>query len=67
MKKLLAAVAIAALGLAPVASFADDSEVNVADTLYVDADGPGVWQESNGIAGLQTTASEAAAADTHLA
>ena len=66
MRKLLASlsiVALAALPLGAMADHRDDAEITVplneADpatgALYVDVEGPGVWQESNGHAGLQTT------------
>lgn len=63
MKKLLAMAILAAGMFAALPAKADP--VNIADTLYVDEDVT-VWQESNGIAGLQRTASQSAPADTQL-
>ena len=64
MKKILAALAIAALAAVPFTAGAHDDEADLtvpltdADaslpTLYVDAEGPGIWQETNGDPGLQT-------------
>lgn len=63
MKKILAMAILAAGMFAALPAKAEP--VNIADTLYVDEDAT-VWQESNGIAGLQRTASEAGPADTQL-
>lgn len=64
MKKLVAsALVILALAFVPLVAGAHDDAsdggpISAPDgnTYYVDVDGPGVWQESNGDAGLQTAA-----------
>lgn len=67
MKKFLAAIAIAALSAVPFTGFAHGDEADVTVPLgdapeagqgnvYLDAESAGIWQESNGDAGLQTTA-----------
>lgn len=63
MKKLLALAVLAAGMFAALPAKADP--VNVADTLYVDEDAT-VWQESNGLAGLQRSTNGTTPADTQL-
>ena len=65
-KRIAAGLMVVALAAAPVASFAHGDEADVtlpihdADptqgNLYVDVETTGLWQESNGDAGLQTAA-----------
>lgn len=69
---LIAAMLVVSFAFVPTAAaatscadVADEAEATVplsdtgeAEDAYLDADGPGVYQESNGIAGLQTTGGE---------
>lgn len=62
MKKILAGAAVAA-GL--FASMPANAEViNVLDTIYVDDSDASVWQETNGVPGLQREAGDDYDADT---
>lgn len=66
------ALALGVLAIALVATPALADVVDVAGQAYVDAEDASVWQESNGIAGLQRVAGEDAdgrpiPADTRVA
>ncbi|HLF24237.1 MAG TPA: hypothetical protein VI565_09985 [Burkholderiales bacterium] len=63
MKKILAMAILAAGVFAALPANAEP--VNIADTLYVDEDLT-VWQETNGVAGLQRVATDAVPADTQI-
>lgn len=74
MKKLALAIAALAIAAAPVASFAHgagEEDATVA-SYYVDVETSGVFEESNGDAGLQTAShthedGSVTPADTRLA
>lgn len=64
MKKILASLAIVAMAAVPFGALADDEAdatipLTQADsslpTLYLDVETNGVWEETNGDPGLQTT------------
>lgn len=64
MKKILAAAAVAAGLFASLPASAEP--INIADTIYVDDADLTVWQETNGVPGLQREATDDADADTKL-
>lgn len=75
MKKLVLALASLALAAAPLVATAHGDEADATvETYYVDAETLGIYEESNGDAGLQTSAQDASeehpngvAADTKIA
>lgn len=64
MKKILAAAAVAAGLFASLPASAD--VISVLDTIYVDDADATVWQETNGVEGLQREADGDVPADTQV-
>lgn len=65
MKKLIAAAMLAGALFAALPASAD--VIDIGGAAYIDTSDNTVWQESNGVAGLQRTAANGVAADTQLA